>query len=52
MLQKIKDFWWIFIEMGVPLKEIRKLIQNKFQEERFEMEMHKKKLLKELTDGK
>ena len=42
MLQKIKDFWWIFIEMGVPLKEIKKLIYNKVQEEILNKEMYKK----------
>lgn len=33
MKQKIKDFWWIFIEMGVPLEEIRRLVWNEWNKQ-------------------
>lgn len=36
MKQKIKDFWWIFIEMGVPLKEIRRLIFVEMERQKVE----------------
>ena len=31
LFQKIKDFCWVFIVIGAPLKEIRRLIENQIQ---------------------
>lgn len=47
-MQKIKDFWWIFIEMGVPLKELRRLVSNKIYQEKYAIKLQEQSLYNKL----
>jgi len=44
--QKIKDFWWIFIEMGVPLREIRRIVFNEIEKQKRECREYDEKISK------
>lgn len=45
----IKDLWWIFIEIRIPVKEIRRLIENDLRRRELEREISRREYLDKIT---